>query len=400
MKLQKKLMLALLLFLIIGLHFFWSSSAYIAQMYQLSSKLAPEIIDKVALRYNYFAQAIGALFLLFFLSKKPYVAASKKVYLLLLALSGLSTLIMFISSGVFLIIICGILMNLTYGAINALQMVLIVSSVPVQYRGRVFGFSYAFGSLLSYYLSLANQKLQPSLPMLLLFYLVMICINALLYLLYRKEEETLDPSMLSASIHCDDKEAPPSVTPIKFFSLILLIFVLLNMSMINSISGNFKSAALFQSGISLEYSRLFYAFGLLLAGILSDYSRRAGAFVCLFSLFYPFIGLLLSADSSLLALTWQLSYFFLGFYTIYRSLVFIDLPRNNPQLFYFAGLGFVIARFGEIFITFLPPDFYTQQLQVTLVIISLMLPILALFIILYPELYHPELHVIAQKDLQ
>lgn len=64
------------------------------------------------------------------------------------------------------------------------------------------------------------------------------------------------------------------------------------------------------AGINLEFSRAFYAFGLMIAGIIGDRSRKYGAIICFAALFFPFAMIALSGTIGISIVLWILGYFF------------------------------------------------------------------------------------------
>ena len=122
--------------------------------------------------------------------------------------------------------------------------------------------------------------------------------------------------------------------------LLILLF-----SIVNSCGFGFPSADLGQ-GVSLESSRLFYAAGLLIAGLANDQSRKHGAVCALAALVIPFIMLALKGESVPLRIFWALSYFTFGFYSIYRMILFSDIARRR-NLMFLCSFGLLAGRIGD-----------------------------------------------------
>ena len=101
------------------------------------------------------------------------------------------------------------------------------------------------------------------------------------------------------------------------------------------------------SGISLEFSRAFYAVGLIAAGIIGDRSRKFGAISCLAALFFPFAMIALSNEVNISIVIWILGYLFFGFLAVFRVVLFSDIARTNGELFYAAGFGLMFGRIGD-----------------------------------------------------
>ncbi|MBS7397245.1 MAG: hypothetical protein KIG32_02290, partial [Ruminiclostridium sp.] len=101
------------------------------------------------------------------------------------------------------------------------------------------------------------------------------------------------------------------------------------------------------SGISLEFSRAFYAIGLILAGIVGDRSRKYGAVSCLAALFFPFAMIALSSEVGISVVLWILGYCLFGFLSVFRVVLFSDIARTNSNLLYVAGFGLMFGRVGD-----------------------------------------------------
>lgn len=170
-------------------------------------------------------------------------------------------------------------------------------------------------------------------------------------------------------------------------TVFLLISVLFLMSLLNAIGGNYKSAAIVEAKVNLEFARAFYAVGLIIAGVISDMSRKYGALCCFASLFYPFAAISLYGQPSLVAVTWALSYLFMAFYTVYRVIVFVDISGKAVPLLPLAGLGLCVARLGEFATTFINESLLRDSLYSTFIILSLFIPLVFLFINMFQKLY-------------
>ena len=101
------------------------------------------------------------------------------------------------------------------------------------------------------------------------------------------------------------------------------------------------------TGISLEFSRAFYALGLVMAGAIGERSRKYGAISCLAALFFPFATIALSGKTGISIVLWILGYFFFGFLSVFRIVLFSDLSRTQETLFHVAGFGLMFGRIGD-----------------------------------------------------
>lgn len=127
--------------------------------------------------------------------------------------------------------------------------------------------------------------------------------------------------------------------------LLLAGALVLLLSVVNSCGFSFPSADI-RNGISVEFSRLFYAAGLLIAGYANDKNRSYGAVCAVIALVIPFFILAAHDEPVSSNFFWALSYFASGFYTVYRIILFSDVSRDF-SLIYLRGFGLMIGRIGD-----------------------------------------------------
>ena len=142
-------------------------------------------------------------------------------------------------------------------------------------------------------------------------------------------------------------------------------------------------------GISLEFSRAFYAIGLILAGIVGNKSRKYGAICCLSSLFFPFAMIALSNEVSISIVLWILGYCLFGFLAVFRVVLFSDIARTKKEFLYMAGFGLMFGRIGDAAGSL--TGILLKDKLIALVIIASICFVLtyAIFFMLYNKLYMP-----------
>ena len=138
-------------------------------------------------------------------------------------------------------------------------------------------------------------------------------------------------------------------------------------------------------GVYIEFTRIFYGAGLIIAGLVSDRNRRWGAICCLAALAFPFAALALGSNVAGETIMWVLAYLFLGFLSVYRILVFSDISGKSG-LPAFAVLGLLAGRLGEAAGT-LGAGMFTGT---PLIILSgaVFVLVIGLFFLLYQKLYN------------
>jgi DNA-binding CsgD family transcriptional regulator/MFS family permease len=369
---------------LIGLGFLWTGTAYMAQVYRLLALgLSGQTVNLLACGAFYVCQAtgIGAMALLF---HKRAALAGGRALPLVITLFALSCTVMAIySSTLWLVIASGTLLNLAIGVLSGCYLTRLATDIPQQRRGLVFGGAYAFGSLGTWLISLpiGGRFLWHSES----FFAVAALALASLLLIKK-----LEPP--GASI---DREYERTGFNIKLILLAATLLFFISMENTLGFSFPLRSA---QDSVYIEFTRIFYGGGLLIAGFVSDKSRRWGAVCCLAALAFPFAALALGGNMGGETAMWILAYLFLGFWSVYRILVFSDIS-GKTGLPVFAVLGLLVGRLGEAAGT-IGAALFTGTPLVALSGTVFML-VIALFFLLYQKLYETAVpaEVIEQQRL-
>ena len=94
--------------------------------------------------------------------------------------------------------------------------------------------------------------------------------------------------------------------------ILLALSVPLLCSVVNGL-GYFFSCADISTVYDPVFTRIFYAVGLIIAGVVSDRNRRYGAVCCIVALIFPFVSLALKDEVGAAAVMSTFSYIFYGF---------------------------------------------------------------------------------------
>lgn len=330
---------------LIALCFLWTSCGYLSWLYQLI-KYVPNQADWLSEGIGYLFQAAGLFVfgMLFrrrikkeenptFLLRKPFILIMLCDYILILAAV--------LSANLPFILVFGYLMNFVHGLVAAFYLTFLAFLVDWKHRSLTFGVGYGIASIASWLLSLPGETNFLCSPYVLIVYGIMVAISILLlFLPMSAPEDKVSLSVLSVEeISYNGRQFP-----IKFILIALLTIFFL--SIVRCIGFFFPTADL-SKGIPLEFSRVFYALGLILAGILSDKNRKYGAFATILSLAFPFAMVALSGELKVSIALWIFAYLFYGFYAVYRVVVFSDIASSQIQYTYLAGFGLMIGRLGE-----------------------------------------------------
>lgn len=358
------------LILLIGIGFLWTGTAYIAQAYRLLSMLDGDTVNLITCGAYYVFQAvgIGAVALLFF--KCPVFAGGKALPLSITVFTVIFTAISLYSSSLTVIIIFGALLNFTVGTLSGCYLTRLGTDIPQQRRGLVFGCAYALGSVGTWLISLPmnGRFLWYSRS----FYAIAALAALTLPLIFR-----LSPLTIQGTIDTHPHESLGK----KFILLASTVLFLLSMGNTLGFAFPLKAAA---DSVYIEFTRIFYGIGLVVAGLVSDKNRRYGAICCLAAFAFPFGALALGSHMAGETIMWMLAYLFLGFLSVHRILVFSDVSDkvNMPAL---AVFGLLFGRLGEAAGTLGTWLFVGTPLIVITGVVFVLVTVL--FFVLYQKLY-------------
>ena len=318
--------------LIIALCFLWTATGYLTWMYHLLDFTESSTVDWLTEVIGYLFQATG-LFLFSialkhnrnFFSKKSAFIACIGADFAFISLSALANQLLSI-------LIFGYLMNLFHGIIAGFYLTLLATQVEQKYRSIVFGGAYAASSIASWLLSLTNHSSFLRSGYALIMYGIFICITIGM-IIVEKELTPLEKITFT--------EETTSTATIALAGLTVVL-----VSLTRGIGFYFPMADI-SKGISLEFSRAFYALGLILAGIVGDRSRKYGAVSCLAALFFPFAMIALSSEVGISMVLWILGYCLFGFLAVFRVVLFSDIARMKEDFLYMAGFGLMFGRLGD-----------------------------------------------------
>lgn len=317
---------------LIGVCFLLTGSEYITWwLYKLTAVFDGAAADVLSEGVGYMLQALGMALFAAFVKKNAQSALSHSTLCVILLLDIAATALAFFSSGAFGILAFGLLMNLLHGAVFAHYLTRLAQSVPRQRMGVVFGAAYAFGSVGSWLMSLPMGGAFLGSPYVLIAYAAL---AAVIPLLDRACEA--DAPVCAAA----PTSAKPSVVPLAALVVVLL-------SAVKGMGFYFPTDDHMGGEISAVFMRVFYAVGLIAAGIVNDRDRRAGAVCCLAALICPFITFGLRGEQSVGFALWLIGYVLFGFFSVYRVVTFADMAGGQGGLLYLAGFGLMLGRAGD-----------------------------------------------------
>ena len=318
--------------LIIALCFLWTSTGYLTWFYHLLDFADSASVDWLTEVIGYLFQAAGLFIFGLFVKYNKRRFPEKSVFIACIAADFLFIVLSALSPNLLFALICGYLMNLFHGIIAGFYLTLLAAKVEQKYRSIVFGGAYAVSSIFTWLLSLLNQSNFLRSEYALITYGILISITIGIII---TEKDFINPEKLTFT----GTDMPKA-------AIILAGFTVLLVSLTRGIGFYFPMADI-SAGISLEFSRIFYSVGLIIAGIIGDKSRKFGAISCLAALFFPFAMIALSGEVGVSIVLWILGYLFFGFLAVFRVVLFSDIAVTDGKFLYLAGFGLMFGRIGD-----------------------------------------------------
>lgn len=357
--------------LLIFCGFLLTSTGHLAWMYHLMEQTSAFLSFQLSTVAGYALQAVGVgLFLLFLRNKRlrPRVTAITA----LMAYAAFSVPAV-METSLLGTIVFGFLLSLLCGVIAGYYLY-VLTRCHTSRRALFFGAGYSAATIGSWLLSLIDGGK---------FYngngVILICLVL---------------SALTIAVACIPSPQPKKTTQpalpqnvkAKTFLLVAGGVVLL-FSLVNNIGFSYAASEV-QGGLRPELSRLFYAVGLIAAGIVTDKSRKYGAVCALAALILPFIVLALKGEPLSSVVFWALGYLAFGFYAVFRVIIFSDIAQSHDALF-LSGFGLLIGRCGDALGSEIYAIAEKQQIILTAVSAILFIGAVFLFIKLFQLLYAP-----------
>ena len=345
-------------FAVVASCFLLTSTGYLVWLYRLmAAQVAPESIDLLSMVIGYAFQAAGVGLYAALLSRRPtldmrrFTLGAMAVYLICL-------IAVILGESLAGILTFGYAANLLCGVIAAYYLHCLAGIVPENRRGTVFGCGYAIASLGSWLLSLPfeGMLLQSAMSLAVLLALDALAVATIMAIPQNSPLTTsFAANANNPDVGHDNAESassssaldgtPPASMHTSRALLVLASFTVIAICLVKGLGDSFPTADL-EAGVSLEFSRLFYAVGLVIAGVISDRDRRVGMACCIAALAMPFISLSLEGAPLPSLIMWCLGYFLFGFFAVFRVILFSDLASRSGRM-ELSGWGLAFGRVGD-----------------------------------------------------
>lgn len=352
--------------IILAIGFFWCSSLYLTQEQYLAKYATDSFVNVVELLFGSLSMALGIL--TFGLIYRKSSNAAKNTYIIFMLLSIVSMISFFATKNIYLMSACMCLTCFlgTAGFGAGYHFSLLASNVEKEYRGRVFAIGYGLGSLGTYLLILLPESFYSSINSLQL-YIPIVLIN--LFLVMKK----------TSLIQVKEEKCTSSFK--NYFLRISIIVI--TMSLLSALSTD--AIAIYTINVSGGYgsTRLYYCLGLLVAGFLADKKNSLFEILTIVSFVFSLLSIILLKDGYSIGLIAGLSYTFVAFFVLFRTMSFVNISDNKKNMIWVSAFGLMYSRIMEgLMVLF--EDKLINNYTMLIVVITIFL---SLVIIIYFLLY-------------
>ena len=369
--------------LIIALCFLWTSTGYLSWMYHLLDFAESYSVDCLTEVIGYLFQTIGLFIFSIVIKRYRNLFLKKSSFIACIVADFAFIILSALTNRLLYILVFGYLMNLFHGIIAGFYLTLLATRIEHKYLSIVFGGAYAGSSISSWLLSLPNHSTFLHSGYALIIYGIFICIT-IGFVIVEKEFIPLERITYSG------KKTSTGTIALAGLTVVLV-------SLTRGIGFYFPMADIF-GGISLEFSRAFYAIGLILAGIVGDRSRKYGAISCLTALVFPFAMIALSNEVGISIVLWIIGYCLFGFLAVFRVVLFSDIARTKENLLYVAGFGLMFGRIGDAAGNITGIILNDKLIPLVIVSCICFVATFIIFFLLFNRLYMPVPHPLPSQE--
>ena len=315
--------------LILALGFFWCSAIYLTQQTNMLNYFSKSFVNTIAILYGSISMALE-IFLYMLVYKKS--KNLKSYYALFSIFAIISSILFFGTNNKILMSVCLCLTCLfgTAGFGVGYHFSLLAFNIEKEYRGRFFAIGYGIGSILTYLLALLPISFYGSIKSLII-YIPIIVLN--IVLVFRNKDLIVS------------KKENYSKSYKKYF--LVLSIIVLSMSLLSAISTDVVSTHIFEMKGLFANARIYYCLGLLIAGCLVDKKKEFFDMATLMSFVFSLLAIVLLDKNISTQIVISLTYFFVGFFVVFRTLTFVKLYDQKRGTLYLCGIGLMYSRIME-----------------------------------------------------
>lgn len=351
--------------LILAIGFFWCSSLYLTQEQYLANYASVRFVNIVELLFGSLSMALGILAFGLLYRKNKNV---KIIYIISMLLTLVSIISFFATKNKYFMgaCLCSACFLGTAGFGAGYHFSLLGGNVEKEYRGRVFAIGYGLGSIGTYLLILLPESFYSSIKTLII-YVPMVLLN--LYLVLKKTNLT------------QVKEEKESSSFKNYF--IRISVIVLAMSLLSALSTDVIAINTIDIPGGYGATRLYYCLGLIVAGFLVDKKNSLFEILTIVSFIASLLAIILLNDGYSINIIAALSYSFVAFFVLFRTMVFVNLVDHKKNMVWAAAFGLMYSRIMEGLMVLFEDKLISHYI-ISIIVISFSL---SLVIILYFFLY-------------
>ena len=350
---------------ILAIGFFWCSSVYLTQEQYLTNFASAHFVNIVELLFGSFSMALGILIFGLIYHKNKNI---RKIYIIFMILSIVSMISFFGTKNIYVMSMCLCLTCLfgTAGFGAGYHFSLLGLNVEKEYRGRVFAIGYGLGSIGTYLLILLPESFYSNIGSLLV-YIPMLLLN--LYLVLKKT------NLIQV------KEEKHTASFKKYF--IRISIIILAMSLLSALSTDVIALNTIDIAGGYGSTRLYYCLGLLVAGFLVDKKNSLFEILTIVSFVVSLLAIILLKEGYSINLIAGLSYSFVAFFVLFRTMSFINLVDNKKNMIWAAAFGLMYSRIMEGLMVLFEDELINHYTLLIVVITIFLSLVIVLYFLLY-----------------
>ncbi len=354
------------------LTYFILSQMYYTQIYRFAEYYNGTIVFAITDGWAYLMQALGMIAMIILFVKKPQTYGSKKfAALTMVATMPLLILSVFAQSGVVLTVLM-IILNFIIGFDLTFYYGLMVQYLNSKARVMSIAISGALGALAMWGLSHVSPDILTS-NYIILIDAVLVILDIYLFMSYED---------LSERCNMDAPASTGSLVKVIKDNRILFAVVFL-MSVLSVLGSSDNASLTADIGLSLLDVRALYGVGLITCALIYSKSKNAGSLVTMASLILPFIALGMVHMNYVSVVVSLITFIALGFYSVYKAGVFMDVTEEMNLAPVFAVLGLVASRLSDAITVTGFTLFYPEYYPVSFIVSGIVaIPLIYLFFLL------------------
>lgn len=351
--------------LILAIGFFWCSSLYLTQEQHLAGFASANFVNVVDLLFGSIAMALGILTFSLLYKKNKNM---KMHFIIFMLLSIVSMITFFGTKNIYVMSTC-LCLSCFFGTAGfgaGYHFSLLASNTLKEYRGRIFAIGYGLGSIGTYLMILLPKSFYTSIEALSIY------IPALLLNLYLVLRRT----------NLENIKEEKSTKSFRHYFIRISIIVLA-MSLLSALSTDVIALNTINVSGGYGSTRLYYCLGLLVAGFLVDKKKDLFDILTIASFVFSLLAIILLKDNYSINLIAGLSYTFVAFFVLFRTMTFVNLSDSKKSIIWASAFGLMYSRIMEgLMVLF--EDYLIKHYTLLIVVITICL---SLVIVLYFILY-------------